>query len=58
MVGMEGISCGISSGANLNGALQLARRPEFKGKNIVTVACDTGERYLSTPLFAGFADQA
>ncbi|HJA08668.1 MAG TPA: cysteine synthase A [Candidatus Mailhella merdigallinarum] len=58
MLGMEGISCGISSGANLNGALQLARRPEFKGKNIVTVACDTGERYLSTPLFAGFADQA
>lgn len=56
MLSEEGISCGISSGANLNGALQLARRPEFRGKNIVTVACDTGERYLSTPLFAGFTD--
>ena len=54
MLGMESISCGISSGANLHGALLLANRPEFKGKNIVTIACDTGERYLSTPLFAGY----
>ncbi len=48
----EGISCGISSGANVWGAMQLAARPEFKGKNIVTVICDGGERYLSTALFA------
>lgn len=54
MLNMESILCGISSGANLHGVLQLAQRPEFKGKNIVTVACDTGERYLSTPLFSGF----
>lgn len=58
MLGMESISCGISSGANLHGALLLAQRPEFKGKNIVTIACDTGERYLSTQLFAGFWDVA
>lgn len=53
MLREESISCGISSGANLAGALRLAGRPEFRGKNIVTVACDTGERYLSTALFAG-----
>lgn len=47
----EGISCGISSGANVVGALMLAARPEFKGKRIVTVLPDTGERYLSTRLF-------
>ena len=47
----EGISCGISSGANVAGALMLAARPEFKGKRIVTVLPDTGERYLSTRLF-------
>lgn len=58
MLGMESISCGISSGANLHGALMLAQRPEFKGKNIVTIACDTGERYLSTQLFAGYWDVA
>ena len=58
MLGMESISCGISSGANLHGALLLAQRPEFKDKNIVTVACDTGERYLSTQLFAGYWDVA
>lgn len=47
----EGILCGISSGANVFAALQVASRPEFKGKRILTVICDTGERYLSTPLF-------
>ena len=46
----EGISCGISSGANVWAALQLAKRPEMKGKMIVTVACSAGERYISTPL--------
>lgn len=47
----EGISCGISSGANVAAALLLARRPEMKGKRVVTVLPDTGERYLSTRLF-------
>lgn len=47
----EGLLAGISSGANVWAALQLARRPEFSGKKIVTILCDTGERYLSTWLF-------
>ncbi len=48
----EGIVAGISSGANMWAAAQVAARPEFKGKRIVTIMCDVGERYLSTPLFA------
>jgi cysteine synthase A len=43
---------GISAGANIYAALQLAGRPEFAGKTIVTIGCDTGERYLSNPVFA------
>ncbi len=47
----EGVLVGISAGANVWAAGQVARRPEFQGKTVVTVLCDTGERYLSTPLF-------
>jgi cysteine synthase A len=49
----EGIVAGISSGANMWAAAQIAARPEFRGKRIVTVMCSLGERYLSTPLFRG-----
>jgi cysteine synthase A len=48
----DGILLGISGGANVWAALQVAARPENKGKKIVTIGCDTGERYLSTWLFA------
>jgi cysteine synthase A len=48
----EGILAGISTGANVVAAVQVARRPENKGRMIVTIACSTGERYLSTPLAA------
>jgi cysteine synthase A len=53
----EGILAGISSGANVWAALQVAKRPENKGKTIVTVICDTGERYLSTWLFQNILEQ-
>ena len=48
----EGMLVGISAGANIWAALQVAARPEMRGKTIVTIGCDTGERYLSNPVFA------
>lgn len=47
----EGILVGISAGANVYAAMQVAARPENKGKTVVTILCDTAERYLSTALF-------
>ncbi|GFK93153.1 O-acetylserine sulfhydrylase [Fundidesulfovibrio magnetotacticus] len=52
----EGILCGISSGANCHAALELAKRPGNKGKTIVFIVCDTGERYLSTALFTAMEE--
>ncbi|WP_028575499.1 cysteine synthase A [Desulfonatronovibrio hydrogenovorans] len=49
----EGILCGISSGAIVHGALELARKKENQGKLVTCIVCDTGERYLSTELFKG-----
>jgi cysteine synthase A len=51
MAKSEGLLIGISSGANLEAAYRLAQQPENRGKTIVTILCDTAERYLSTKLF-------
>ena len=50
----EGIMGGISSGANMCAAAQVAARPEMKGKRLVVIMPSLGERYLSTPLFEGY----
>jgi cysteine synthase A len=47
----EGILAGISAGANLRAALEVAARPEMEGKRVVTIVCDSGERYMSLPFF-------
>jgi cysteine synthase len=48
----EGVLAGISAGANIRAALEVAARPELAGKRVVTVVCDSGERYMSLPFFA------
>ncbi|HTU13772.1 MAG TPA: cysteine synthase A [Solirubrobacterales bacterium] len=52
LAGREGILGGISAGANVFAALQLAERPEFEGGRVVTIVCDSGDRYMSLPFFA------
>ncbi len=48
----EGVLAGISAGANIHAALEVAARPEMAGKRVVTIVCDSGERYMSLPFFA------
>jgi len=54
---LEGLPAGISTGANVWAALQLAKKPEFAGKRIVTIAASSSERYLSTPLAEKVRDE-
>jgi cysteine synthase A len=53
----EGILCGISCGAAVAAAVRLAKHPEFKNKTFVVVLPDSGERYLSSPLFEGMFNE-
>ncbi len=55
LAAQEGIFAGISSGAIVWAALEIAKRPESAGKTIVAIVCDTGERYLSMPIYADLA---
>jgi len=48
----EGVLAGISAGANISAALEVAARPEMAGKRVVTIVCDSGERYMSLPFFS------
>jgi len=48
----EGVLAGISAGANVWAALEVAARPEMDGKRVVTIVCDSGERYMSLPFFS------
>ena len=48
----EGVLAGISAGANIKAALEIAARPAMAGKRVVTVVCDSGERYMSLPFFS------
>jgi len=48
----EGVLAGISAGANIHAAIEVAGRPEMAGKRVVTIVCDSGERYMSLPFFS------
>jgi cysteine synthase A len=52
LVLQEGVLAGISAGANVKAALEVAARPEMAGKRVVTIVCDSGERYMSLPFFS------